>query len=92
MTAKKAVKKQLVGRPPLPVGKARRHILPVRFTPSEIKVLREQAKGKKVSVSEYVRQHLSKNHTPVISRVTGTYKSRKRAKSAKVEAKAKAVA
>jgi predicted HicB family RNase H-like nuclease len=46
------------GRPPLPEGRAKAGTLRVRVTPDELRAIKSAAKGKKQSVSEWIRNAL----------------------------------
>jgi predicted HicB family RNase H-like nuclease len=46
------------GRPPLPKGHAKAGTLRVRVTPEELRDIERAAKGKKQSVSEWIRDTL----------------------------------
>jgi predicted HicB family RNase H-like nuclease len=48
-----------VGRPPLPKGHAKAGTLRVRVTPDELRTIEAAAKGKKQSVSEWIRDTLN---------------------------------
>jgi predicted HicB family RNase H-like nuclease len=48
-------KSRKVGRPKLPKGEAKGRIVPVRFTPDDLKAIETAAKANKQSVSEWVR-------------------------------------
>jgi len=47
------------GRPKLPKGTAKRRIVPVRFTPDDLKALEAAAKASNQTVSEWIRSTLS---------------------------------
>jgi predicted HicB family RNase H-like nuclease len=46
------------GRPPLPEGRAKAGTLQVRVTPDELRTIKSAAKGKKQSLSEWIRATL----------------------------------
>jgi len=48
-----------VGRPRLPKGEAKGHIVPVRFTAENLKALEQAAKAGKQSISEWIRRTVS---------------------------------
>jgi predicted HicB family RNase H-like nuclease len=48
-------KAKKVGRPPLPKGAAKGHIVPVRFAPDDLKAIEAAARAAKLSVSEWIR-------------------------------------
>jgi hypothetical protein len=48
-------KTKKVGRPRLPKGEAKGRIVPVRFTPDDIKAVEHAAKAGKKTVSEWIR-------------------------------------
>jgi hypothetical protein len=48
-------KKRKPGRPKLPKGTTKGRIVPIRFTAERIKAVEAAARGKKQSVSEWVR-------------------------------------
>jgi hypothetical protein len=54
--AKKAKK---VGRPFLPKGQAKSHIVPVRFTTDDLKAMESAARAHNQSVSEWIRSTLN---------------------------------
>ena len=56
MSSKLKAKK--AGRPPLPKGSAKAGTLRVRVTPNELKAIESAAKGKKQSISEWIRSTL----------------------------------
>jgi len=49
-------KTKKAGRPPLPKGHAKAGTLRVRVTPEELRDIERAAKGKKQSVSEWIRE------------------------------------
>lgn len=51
-------KTKKAGRPPLPKGHAKAGTLRVRVTPKELRDIERMAKGKKQSVSEWIRNTL----------------------------------
>ena len=51
-------KAKKAGRPPLPKGHAKAGTLRVRVTPNELRAIELAAKGKKQSVSEWIREKL----------------------------------
>ena len=51
--------KSKAGRPPLPKGSAKAGFLRVRVTPDELQAIESAAKGKKLSVSEWIRSTLN---------------------------------
>lgn len=53
MTQQKRTRK--VGRPKLPKGHAKGRIVPVRFTPDDLRAIEAAAKANNQSVSEWVR-------------------------------------
>jgi hypothetical protein len=48
-------KAKKIGRPKLPKGEAKGCIVPVRFTPDDIKAVAQAAKASKKTVSEWIR-------------------------------------
>jgi hypothetical protein len=48
-------KPRKVGRPKLPKGEAKGRIVPVRFTPDDLKAIEAASRAKNQSVSEWVR-------------------------------------
>jgi predicted HicB family RNase H-like nuclease len=52
------LKTRKAGRPPLPKGYAKAGTLRVRVTPDELRAIETAAKGKKQSVSEWIREKL----------------------------------
>jgi predicted HicB family RNase H-like nuclease len=48
-------KTRKVGRPKLPKGAAKGRIVPVRFTPDDLRAIEAAAKAKDQSISEWVR-------------------------------------
>jgi len=48
-------RKAKIGRPKLPKGQAKGKIVPVRFTPDDLKAIGAAAKANKQTVSEWVR-------------------------------------
>jgi predicted HicB family RNase H-like nuclease len=54
-TQRKLKKAGKAGRPPLPKGHAKAGTLRVRVTPDELRAIEAAAKGKKQSVSEWIR-------------------------------------
>ena len=44
-----------VGRPKMPKGEAKGRIVPVRFTPDDLKAMAAAAKAKNQSISEWIR-------------------------------------
>ena len=52
-------KSKKAGRPPLPKGSAKAGTLRVRVTPDELRAIESVAKGKKQSVSEWIRSTLN---------------------------------
>jgi predicted HicB family RNase H-like nuclease len=48
-------KARKVGRPKLPKGEAKGRIVPVRFTPHDLRAIEAAAKANNQSVSEWVR-------------------------------------
>ena len=48
-------KTRKVGRPKLPKGEAKGRIVPVRFTPDDLRAIEAVAKANNQSVSEWVR-------------------------------------
>ena len=48
-------KTRKVGRPKLPKGEAKGHIVPVRFAADDLKAMAAAAKAKKQNVSEWIR-------------------------------------
>jgi predicted HicB family RNase H-like nuclease len=52
------LKTKKAGRPPLPKGHAKAGTLRVRVTPEELRDIERAAKGKKQSVSEWIRDTL----------------------------------
>lgn len=55
----KQKKPKKAGRPPLPRGSAKAGTLRVRVTPDELKAIESAAKGKKQTVSEWIRSMLN---------------------------------
>jgi uncharacterized protein (DUF1778 family) len=51
--------KRKVGRPPLPKGHAKAGMLRVRTTPEELRAIERAAKGKRQTVSEWIRSTLN---------------------------------
>jgi hypothetical protein len=54
-----AKKSKKVGRPYLPKGQAKSHIVPVRFTTDDLKAMESAAKANDQSVSEWIRSTLN---------------------------------
>ena len=52
-------KARKAGRPPMPKGQAKHGTLRVRVTPDELRAIEVAAKGKKQSVSEWIRSTLN---------------------------------
>ena len=52
-------KKAKIGRPTLPKGHAKAHIVPVRFNPDDLRRIETAAKANKQTVSEFIRTTLS---------------------------------
>jgi predicted HicB family RNase H-like nuclease len=52
---KQPKKARKVGRPKMPKGEAKGRIVPVRFTPDDLKAMAAAAKAKDQSVSEWIR-------------------------------------
>jgi predicted HicB family RNase H-like nuclease len=52
-------KAKKAGRPPMPKGQAKHGTLRVRVTPDELRAIEVAAKGKKQSVSEWIRSTLN---------------------------------
>jgi predicted HicB family RNase H-like nuclease len=52
-------KTKKAGRPPLPKGQAKVGTLRIRVTPDELRAIESTAKGKKQSVSEWIRSTLN---------------------------------
>lgn len=52
-------KPKKAGRPPLPKGEAKVGTLRIRVTPDELRGIESAAKGKKQSVSEWIRSTLN---------------------------------
>jgi len=52
-------KTRSVGRPPLPRGEAKGHIVPVRFNLDDLKAVQEAAKADEQTVSEWIRTTLN---------------------------------
>jgi predicted HicB family RNase H-like nuclease len=52
-------KPKKAGRPPLPKGHAKAGTLRVRVTPEELRAIEGVAKGKKQTVSEWIRSTLN---------------------------------
>lgn len=52
-------RKRKAGRPPLPKGAAKAGMLRVRVTGEELRAIEARAKGKKQSVSEWIRSTLN---------------------------------
>jgi predicted HicB family RNase H-like nuclease len=51
-------KAKKIGRPKLPKGEAKGCVVPVRFTPDDIKAVAQAAKASKKTVSEWIRNTL----------------------------------
>ena len=52
-------KAKKAGRPPLPKGDAKNETLRIRVTPNELRAIESAAKGKKQSVSDWIRSTLN---------------------------------
>lgn len=52
-------KSRKVGRPRLPKGAAKGHIIPVRFNPEDMKRITARAKASDMTVSEWIRSTLN---------------------------------
>ncbi|HTX33563.1 MAG TPA: hypothetical protein VME43_01025 [Bryobacteraceae bacterium] len=52
-------KPRKVGRPKLPKGEAKGHIVPVRFSPEGLKRIAARAKASGMTVSEWIRGTLN---------------------------------
>jgi len=52
-------KARKVGRPKLPKGEAKGRIVPVRFTPDDLKAMAAAAKASNQTVSEWIRSTLN---------------------------------
>jgi predicted DNA binding CopG/RHH family protein len=52
-------KPRKVGRPKLPKGEAKGHIVPVRFSPEDLKRIATRAKASGMTVSEWIRSTLN---------------------------------
>ncbi len=52
-------KAKKAGRPPMPKGQAKDETLRIRVTPDELRAIEAAAKGKKQSVSEWIRSTLN---------------------------------
>ena len=48
-------KKSKIGRPRFPKGTAKGRIVPVRFTPDDLRAIEVAAKASKKTISEYIR-------------------------------------
>jgi predicted HicB family RNase H-like nuclease len=59
-----AQKKNKVGRPKLPKGAAKGRIVPVRFTPDDLRAIEAAAKANNQSVSEWVRSTINATIQP----------------------------
>ncbi len=57
MSQQKKAKK--VGRPVLPRGRAKARIVPVRFSPDDLRLILAAAKANKKTVSEWIRSTLN---------------------------------
>jgi len=51
-------KKTKIGRPKLPKGEAKGHIVPVRFTADDLRAIAVRARASKQNVSEWIRSTL----------------------------------
>ncbi len=54
----KQKKARKVGRPALPKGHAKARIVPVRFSPDDLRLIASAAKASNQSVSEWIRSKL----------------------------------
>jgi len=56
-----AQKKAKMGRPKLPKGAAKGRIVPVRFSPDDLKAIAARAKASNQNVSEWIRRTIHAN-------------------------------
>jgi len=54
----KQLKKRKPGRPKLPKGEAKGRIVPVRFTPDDLKAMEAKARAVNQSLSEWIRKSI----------------------------------
>jgi predicted HicB family RNase H-like nuclease len=52
-------KARKAGRPPMPKGDAKNETLRIRVTPNELQAIESAARGKKQSLSEWIRSTLN---------------------------------